>query len=168
MSDKISLDKMPERAIVQFNCHGTATGKMRNELDIEMVKPFKESFKMATDEGAFHGGDATAEPPLALFIGGLTGCLMTQIRAFAKRLKITLNDLQVDTQIEWDWQMTGRTYETAPKSFKIDVLIDSDAPLEKQLELVETAKKGCFIEQTLGRKNIIQHRLKTVDGWMDA
>lgn len=168
MSDKVNLDNMPDRAIVQFNCHGTAVGKMRNELYIEMVKPFKETFKMATDEGAFHGGDATAEPPLALFIGGLTGCLMTQIRAFAKRLKVPLNDLQVDTQIEWDWAMKGRTYETAPKSFKIDVLIDSDAPIEKQLELVEAAKKGCFIEQTLGQKNLIQHRLKTTTGWVDA
>lgn len=159
---------MPDRAIVQFDCTGIATGKMRNELEVRMVKPSFESFTMATDEGAFHGGDATAPPPLALFVGSLTGCIMTQIRAFAKRLGVTLNDLKVETRVQWDWQATGRTYETAPKSFEIDVYIDSDAPLEKQRELIAIAKKGCFIEQTLGQKNVIKHRIKTDAGWEDC
>jgi len=61
---------------------------MRNELEVSMVRPFKENFSLASDEGAFHGGEATAPPPLALFTGGLTGCIMTQIRAFAKRLDV--------------------------------------------------------------------------------
>lgn len=160
--------EMPDKAIVEFHCSGKAVGKMRNELKITMVRPFKESFKLATDEGAFHGGDATAPPPLAMFIGSLTGCIMTQIRAFAKRLNVSLNDLQVEVRVEWDWQQTGRTYETAPKSFEIDVMIDSDDPIEKLLELVATAKKGCFIEQTLGQKNTLHHRIKTSDGWIEA
>lgn len=165
MSTEIDLANMPLRAVVEFTCTGTAVGKMRNELEVQMVAPMRESFTMATDEGAFHGGDATAPPPLAMFVGSLTGCIMTQIRAFAKRLKVPLNGLVVDVRVMWDWQSTGRTYETAPKSFEIDVSIDSDAPLEAQRDLVETAKKGCFIEQTLGVKNTISHRIKTEDGW---
>jgi uncharacterized OsmC-like protein len=159
---------MPSKAIVEFNCRGSAVGKMRNELDVTMVRPFKESFVLATDEGAFHGGDATAPPPLALFIGGLTGCIMTQIRAFAKRLEVPLNDLSVDARIEWDWEAKGRVYETAPKSFELDIDIDSPASRERVIELIETAKKGCFIEQTLGQKNSIRHRMKTADGWVEV
>ena len=162
MSDNVD---MPERAVVQFDCHGTAVGKMRNELAIEMVKPFREEFELATDEGRFHGGDSTAPPPLAMFIGALTGCIMTQIRAFAKRLGVSLNDLHVETRIQWDWQAVGRVYETAPKSFEIDVLIDSPDPEDKVVELIETAKKGCFIERTLGVSNTIHHRMKTANGW---
>ena len=162
------MTQMPAEAIVQFDCHGTAVGKMRNELDIHMVQPSEEHFQMASDEGPFHGGDATAPPPLALFVGALTGCIMTQIRAFAKRLGVTLNDLQVDTREQWNWKAVGRVYETAPRSFEIDVTIDSPDSIEKVLELVETAKKGCFLEQTLGVKNTIHHRIKTADGWLDA
>ncbi|MEM9104885.1 MAG: OsmC family protein [Pseudomonadota bacterium] len=162
------MTDMPEKAIVQFDCRGTAVGKMRNDLEVEMVKPFKESFELATDEGEFHGGDATAPPPLALFAGGLTGCIMTQIRAFAKRLGVTLNDLKVETRIQWNWQAVGRVYETAPRSFEIDVMIDSPDPEDKVVELIETAKKGCFVEQTLGVSNTIQHRMKTADGWRDV
>ena len=159
---------MPQNAKVQFDCHGKASGKMRNDLSINMIKPFQEGpYELATDEGAFHGGDATAPPPLALFVAGLTGCIMTQIRAFAKRMDVTLTNLDVDTSVTWDWEAKGRLYETAPRSFDIDILIESDENQEKLIALVEAAKKGCFIEQTLGRSNTIRHRLKTSDGWID-
>lgn len=166
MSDPISFDSAPPRAVVQFNCTGRAVGKMRNELDVRMVQPMEERFTLATDEGPFHGGDATAPPPLALFVGGLTGCIMTQIRAFAKRLDVPLSDLTVDTAVQWDWTRTGRTYETAPKSFEISILIDSDAPWERQVALVEAAKQGCFIEQTLGRQNRVVHKLRSGADWV--
>ena len=154
---------------MQFDCHGTAVGKMRNELSVMMTQPFEEGpFDMATDEGSFHGGDATAPPPLSLFVAGLTGCIMTQIRAFSKRMGVSLNDLSVDTRVIWDWEAKGRVYETAPNAFEIDVLIDSDDPREKVVALIEAAKKGCFLEQTLGRANTIRHRMKTESGWIDV
>jgi len=160
---------LPQKALVQFNCSGHATGKMRNELNVTMTSPIEEGpFVMATDEGSFHGGEASAPPPLALFVGGLTGCIMTQIRAFAKRLKVTLNDLDVETRVVWNWEAKGKIYETGPHSFEIDIFIDSDDPIEKQRELVAAAQKGCFIEQTLGHKNTITHRLKTEGGWIDV
>lgn len=156
----VDIDQMPPTAQVQFNCTGTAVGKMRNELKVDMVRPFHESFALASDEGAFHGGDASAPPPLALFVAGLTGCLMTQVRAFAKRLGVTLNDLTVETRVIWDWQKAGRVYETAPHSFEIDILIDSPNAFEDTVALVHAAQKGCFLEQTLGQQNIIRHRVK--------
>jgi len=153
---------------VRFDCTGTATGKMRNDLAVRMVEPMEEHFTLATDEGPFHGGDATAPPPLALFVGGLTGCIMTQMRAFAKKLGVPIDDLTVETRVEWQWTPTGRTYETAPKRFEIDVILASSAERAAVLDLIETAKKGCFIEQTLGRANTVRHRLKTPDGFIDC
>lgn len=166
MVEHITLDTAPPRTVVQFDCHGQATGKMRNDLDVRMVKPFEERFELTTDEGAFHGGDASAPPPLALFVGGLTGCIMTQIRAFAKRLDVSIADLKVDVRVQWDWAAKDRVYETGPKSFEIDVLLDSDDPIEKQLALINAARKGCFIEQTLGQANQIRHRLRQDNHWV--
>ncbi len=164
----VDPETMPERAEVQFNCTGTAVGKMRNELKVDMVRPFHESFELASDEGSFHGGDASAPPPLALFVGGLTGCLMTQIRAFAKRLDVRVDDLRVEVRVVWDWAKAGRVYETGPKSFEIDVFLDSPDAEEKAVALIETAKRGCFIEQTLGQANTIRHRLKRGEGWIEV
>ncbi len=166
MNDNAGL---PQRAEVQFNCTGRAIGKMRNELEVMMTAPYREGpFTLASDEGPFHGGDASAPPPLALFVASLTGCIMTQIRAFAKRLRVSLKDLNVETRVIWDWQAKGKVYETAPKAFEIDVLIESDDPPDRIELLISTAKKGCFIEQTLGRQNTIRHRLKTADGWREV
>ena len=78
------------------------------------------------------------------------------------------HDDTVEATVEWDWQARAPVYETAPKSFALDVKIDSDAPMERQQELVAAAKKGCFIEQTLGRGNVIRHRLRGPEGWVDA
>lgn len=169
MSDPNPNESLPQRAKVQFDCAGKAVGKMRNELSVTMKQPFEEGpFELATDEGSFHGGDATAPPPLALFVAGLTGCIMTQIRAFSKRLGVKLTGLDVETRVVWDWQAKGRIYETAPHSFEIDIMIESDEAREKVAALIEASKKGCFLEQTLGCKNTIRHRLKTPDGWVEV
>ncbi len=169
MTDTTNNSDLPARAQVQFNCTGRATGKMRNDLTVHMSQPFEEGpFDLATDEGSFHGGDATAPPPLALFVGSLTGCIMTQMRSFSRRLGVKLADLTVETRVVWDFEAKGRVYETAPRSFEIDVLIDSDDSHDKVVALIQTAKKACFIEQTLGRANTIRHRMKTADGWVDV
>ncbi len=169
MSDTDPNKGLPTQAQVRFDCHGKAIGKMRNELNVFMKLPFEEGpFELATDEGSFHGGDASAPPPLALFIAGLTGCIMTQIRAFAKRMDVSLNDLNVDARAVWDWKAKGRVYETAPHYFEIDVDIDSSDERDNVIALIEAAKKGCFLEQTLGRVNTIRHRMKTVDGWVEV
>lgn len=149
---------------VTFTCAGRAVGKMRNELDVAMTAPMVERFSMATDEGPFHGGEASAPPPLAHFIAGLTGCIMTQIRAFAKRMDVKIDDLSVEAEVKWQWTPKGRIYETAPKSFHIDVLLDSSSPLEDQIALIQAARKGCFVEQTLGQVNSITHRIRTGTG----
>lgn len=164
----VTMDNAPDRAVVEFRCSGHAVGKMRNELDVRMTKPMEERFEMATDEGPFHGGEASAPPPLALFIASLTGCLMTQIRAFARRMGVTIDDLNVETVIEWDWAREGRVYETAPKSFAIDVQVDSADPPDRIEALILAAKRGCFIEQTLGQANRITHRMKRDGAWVEV
>ena len=163
-----SKTALPEKAIVEFHCVGKAVGKMRNELTVNMVRPLKETFELATDEGAFHGGDATAPPPLAMFVSGLTGCIMTQIRAFAKRMKVPLDDLTVNAKIEWLWQAKGNIYETSPRSFALDIDIESPAPQADVIAQIQAAKKGCFIEQTLAQKNTVRHRMKTQQGWIEV
>ena len=164
----MTIEQPKDPVEVVFTCRGTATGKMRNELDVKMTQPMLEEFTLATDEGPFHGGDATAPPPLALFIGGLTGCIMTQLRAFAKRMKVQIDGLYVDCKVVWQWTPKDRIYETAPKSFEIDITLESPNTLEEQMALIAAAKKGCFVEQTLGQANTIRHRLKTANGLIPA
>ena len=124
---------------------------------------------MPTDEGGFHGGDGTAPPPLAYWAAGFTGCIMTQLRAFSKRLDIPLDGLKVSARFAWTGKQTGREpYVTAPDGFGFDIEIDSPASTADKIRLVEAAKKGCFIDQTMSVANSVGHRLKVADDWVEV
>lgn len=165
---------MPDSAEVKhfdvvFDCAAHSTGKMRNDITVRMVEPFPETFEMATDEGPFHGGDASAPPPLAYFTAGLAGCIMTQIRAFSKRMRIPIAGVKVAARLHWRGEQVGRDpYVTGPVGFSLDIELDSDAETDDQLRLIAAAKKGCFIEQTLAQPNSVAHRLKVGDNWIEA
>ena len=152
---------------VVFDCDARAVGKMRCEMDVRLTHPEKLEWEFASDEYGFHGGDGTAPLPIAYFVAGLTSCLMTQIRAFSKRLRIPVNDVKIYCRCAWTGEMEGRgPYVTAPKSIDMDIDIDSDESDEDVRRLIEAAKKGCFIEQMLRRPNEIGHRLKVGDEWV--
>ena len=149
---------------------GTArsSGKMRSDIDVEFITT-GEKFKVATDEGKTHGGANTAPPPLALFTGALTSCLMTQIRAFAVRLKIPVDNVTIHGRLHWRGEQVGdEPYVSSPVGFSLDVEIDSDATPEALKSLLAAAKKGCFVEATLGQVNEVRHRLRIGDEWVDA
>lgn len=155
-----------KRFDVIFQGHGRASGKMRNDISVDWPM-MKETFDLATDEGPFHGGDGTAPPPLALFTAALTGCIMTQIRAFAKRLSITIDRLDVHAKMHWQGEQMGNDpYVTAPVAFGLDIEIESSATQDELRHLLDCARKGCFIEQSLAQGVIVEHRLKTGDTWL--
>lgn len=157
-----------KRFDIVFEGRGKASGTMRNDISVDFVT-MDESYEMATDEGPFHGGDGTAPPPLALFTAALTGCLMTQLRAFSKRLRVPIGACEVNARLHWQGVQSGREpYVTEPVSFSLDVDLKSDAPHEDQVRLIEAAKKGCFIEQSLAKGVIVGHRMRTEDGWHDV
>ena len=153
---------------VVFTGTGTSTGKMRNDITVNF-DTMNETYALATDEGPFHGGDGTAPPPLALFTAALTGCVMTQIRAFSKRLKIPIDGVEVHARLHWQGEQDGNEpYVTAPVGFDLDIDLQSDASEADQRRLLDAAKRGCFIEQTLAQGLNVGHRLKLNGEWKDA
>ena len=94
---------------------------------------------------------------------------MTQLRAFSKRLDIPLNGCTVLARIKWVAEQEGRgPYVSSPVSMGLDIELDTPASLEEQKRLVEAAKKGCFIDQTLAISNEVGHRLKSGGQWIDV
>lgn len=153
---------------LEFHCHGRASGKMRNDISVHWPG-MGESFELATDEGPLHGGDGTAPPPLALFSAALAGCLMTQIRAFARRMRVPLQGVEVRARLRWRAEQEGAgPYVSAPGGFELDIELDSAAPIENQISLVQAAQKGCFIEQCLAPGVILGHRLRHGSDWINV
>lgn len=158
----------PNEFDLVFEGSARSSGRMRCDVRVDMPA-WKEHWDLATDEGNFHGGDASAPPPLALFTAGFAGCVMTQVRAFAKRLKIPVDDVRIGMKCHWKGEMNAdKTYTGFPVAFDVNVEIDSPASFEDQKRLFEAAQLGCFIEGTLRQGGKLNHRIKDDAGnWVD-
>jgi uncharacterized OsmC-like protein len=85
---------------------------------------------------------------------------MTQIRAFAKRLRIPVASVEIFASLRWRAEQVGNyPYVGEPIGFDLDIDIDSEASLDDVKRLVDAARKDCFLEATLGQANEIAHRL---------
>ena len=159
------MNEAPNRFDVIFECDAVNPGKMRTDMKVRMLEPDPFEYDLATDEMGFHGGDGSAPTPLMLF----TACLMTQLRAFSKRLRVDVGEIKLATRLHWQGFQKGREpYVTEPVSFEIDIDMEGPASTDQRIELIEAAKKGCFVEQTLMRPNLIGHRLRVDDEWIEV
>ena len=150
---------------LKFTGNATNKGSMRNDIDVSF-ESMNETFKLATDEGAFQGGKGTAPPPLALFTASLCGCIMTQIKAFGKKLKIEVNEIEIDASMEWQGEVLEEgPYKASCDGYNLDIDIISKEPIERKKKLLEAAINGCFIEASL-KPGIVKHRLKDKENWL--
>jgi len=151
---------------IVFEGKARSSGRMRCDVDVEFVTT-GEKFVMATDEGSIHGGENSAPPPLAYFTSALAGCLMTQFRAFAKRLRVPVNSIDIKARLHWKAEQTGREpYVGWPVAFELDIDVDSEAGPEDIKRVLNAARKGCFVEASLAPSIEVRHRLKVGDSWI--
>jgi uncharacterized OsmC-like protein len=163
---------MPNKAKARFEVIFDAEGRnavdFRNEVTVHLRGKHPASVDLPTDEGPLHGGKGTAPYPLAYFTSGLTACVMTQLRAFSRRLNIEAGEIAINTRCHWEALQQGdEPYESAPISFTMEVEIGGDATEADKRRLLLAAQKGCFVEQSL-KPGLIKHRLKIGGRWVDA
>ena len=152
---------------LKFTGNATNKGSMRNDIDVSF-ESMNETFKLATDEGAFHGGKGTAPPPLALFTASLCGCIMTQIKAFGKKLKIEVNEIEINASMRWQGEvLEDGPYKASCDGYNLDIDIISEESIERKKKLLEAAINGCFIEASL-KPGIVKHRLKDKENWVSV
>ena len=153
---------------VLFEAEGSNRSKFRNDVKVHLRGPHAVSYDLPTDEGGIHGGDGSAPYPLAYFTSALTACVMTQIRAFSKRLDIPVEGFSVNTRCHWEARQTGnQPYESAPIAFTMDVTIDGLASESDKRRLIAAAQKGCFVEQSL-KPGLVKHRLRIGEQWVEV
>ena len=152
---------------VLFEAEGVNKSKFRNDVKVHLRGPYAVSYELPTDEGGIHGGDGSAPYPLAYFTSALTACVMTQIRAFSKRLNINVDGFSVNTRCHWEARQSGSApYQSAPIEFTMDIDIKGGATESDKRRLIAAAEKGCFVEQSL-KPGLVKHRLKVNDAWID-
>ena len=150
-----------------FDAEGRNTTGFRNDVSVHLRGAHGQSFDLPTDEGASHGGGGTAPYPLAYFTSSLTACVMVQLRAFARRLKIEVGEIAVNTRCHWErTQYGGTPYVSQPVAFTMDIDLGPNMAEADQRRLLAAAEKGCFIEASL-KPGIVRHRLKINGDWVE-
>ncbi len=153
---------------VIFDAEGSNTAKFRNNVTVHKRLSHPVTVELPTDEGPGHGGDGAAPYPLAYFASGLTACVMTQLRAFSRRLNIPLTEFSVNGRCHWRAEQRGRgPYESEPVAFTLDIDLGGDASEADKRRLIAAAAKGCFIEQSL-KPGLVKHRLKVGRDWVEV
>lgn len=153
---------------IVFDAKARTLDKMKSEVTI--TSQFSNfSVTLETDEGKLHGGEASAPMPLHYFAAGVVTCLMTQMKAFAKRMRIPVEHIEMTANFHWQLQQQGRDpYVSQPMGFSIDIETESQASTEDLTRLIAAAKRGCFAEQALTLPCEIGHRLKVGEGWIEV
>lgn len=152
---------------LKFDAEGRNNGGYRNDITVYRRARVVESFDLPTDEGTIIGGTGTAPYPLAYFASGLTGCLMTHLRSFAKRLNMPTTDFAVTTRCHWAAQQAEQVlYESKPLSFTMDIEIGGDVSDDEKRRLIAASSRACFVEQSM-KPGLVKHRLKSGEAWID-
>jgi len=148
---------------VIFDVEARNTAKFRNEITVHLRGQHPATVELPTDEGPDTA--ATGRRPIR-FASALTACVMTQLRAFSRRLDIPLTTIAIDTRLHWEAQQRGNApYESAPVAFTMDIDLGGGAATADKQRLIHAAAKGCFVEQSL-KPGIVKHRLKVGEDWI--
>lgn len=99
------------------------------------------SFEM--DEPTAAGGENSAPSPGVYGLGALTGCVAMSIKSLAILTNVTIRAIDVDAEGDFDdrgfFQMGG--VPPGYKEFRLNIDVDSPAPIERVREVVEEALK---------------------------
>jgi uncharacterized OsmC-like protein len=153
---------------VIFDVEARNTAKFHNDITVHLRGPHPATVELPTDEGPKQGGDGTAPYPLAYFASALTACIMTQLRAFSRRLDIPLTTIAISTRLHWQAQQRGNApYASEPVAFTMDIDLGGGAAMADKQRLINAAAKGCFVERSL-KPGIVRHRLKVGEDWISV
>lgn len=156
---------MADERPVNISFVAKSAGKMR--VEIHVATQNTGEWDLATDEGPFHGGDSTAPPPLALFAASLAGCLSTQIRAFARKLRTDVQSVEITGVVRWVAMTEGREpYRSECRGIELKIELTGDHTVEEARKLVAAAQQGCFVERSVENATQIDHLLKVDGDWL--
>jgi uncharacterized OsmC-like protein len=99
-------------------------------------------------------GDDTAPPPLAFFAAGIGFCLMTHLTDILTARKIKVDSLKLEQRIKFQTNLgtmreLGHTTEGECQHVETHVIIESDEPESRIVDLLAEAEGACMAHHAL-------------------
>lgn len=148
MADQATIRQIAERNIQllalkptrgMLSC--TTKARLRDGLSCEISEG---PWQLHADMPAKAGGDETAPTPGVLGRAALASCLVIGIATWSARLGIQIDDLQVEVHADFNARgELGADDSVRPgyTSVRYEIAIDSPAPRERLVEMLELAER---------------------------
>jgi uncharacterized OsmC-like protein len=157
MASRLAIREIAERT-VEMLAAKPARGQLTRATRARLVDGLRceiveGSWKFAADMPAKAGGDETAPTPGALGRAALASCLTIGIAAWAARLGVPLDAVEVEVQADFDARGELGMGDVPPgyKEVRYVVAIDSPAPREELDRLLATAERHSPYLDIFGR-----------------
>jgi len=135
-------------------CKKTLEVKGRWRLDVEYGPQFETKLKterageitVQSDETIILGGGGTAVHPVHYCMAGFCGCFSAAFAKWAAMAGIELKKLDIRIVADIDLTVGFGIDDNveAVDDYKLEIFVESDAPMEKLNEVLEQTKKRCF------------------------
>jgi uncharacterized OsmC-like protein len=145
--------KPPEPLEFEVNLVAEAGNKQKKSGTVQVNIPGFSSVKLYCDEQP-PVGDDTAPPPLAFFAAGIGFCLMTHLTDILTARKIEVDSLRLEQRINFKTNLgtmreLGHTTEGECQHLETHVIIDSDEPETRILDLLQEAEGACMAHHAM-------------------
>ncbi|MCH2078734.1 MAG: OsmC family protein [Pseudomonadota bacterium] len=140
--------KPPEPLEFEVVLTAESTGRQRKEGSVQVNIPGFSAVKLYCDEQT-PVGDDTAPPPLAFMCAGIGFCLMTHLTDIYTARGITIKSMKLEQRVGFKTNLSnmrqlGHTTDGSMEGIETHVLIESDEPEQRILDLMEEAENACM------------------------
>jgi len=118
------------------------------------------NFELIVDEPQVLGGEDSAANTVEYLLAGYAGCLNVVFNLVAKEMQIEIKKLEINIDGNINPEKFLGISETERAGFKdinVDVKIETSAPKEQELELINTVKNRCPINDNLSNPTPINY-----------
>lgn len=153
----------PEPLQFEINLTAEAHDRQKKSGMVQVNIPGFSPVKLYCDEQS-PVGDDTAPPPLAYLCAGIAFCLMTHLTDIYTARKIKIKSMNIEQKMRFQTNLSnmrdlGHTTDGETLGIETHVLIESDEPQERIIDLMDEAENACMAHHALRNPIPWQSRL---------
>ena len=121
----------------------------------------QDDYTVYCDDENFKRQAGKRPSPLQYFISSIGFCMFRQLKRFAAKAEVSIDDLEMDLRMTYD--LTGkfpiRNLSDAAQGISYQFKIKSSSPLENVIKVAQAADKGCHTVNSMRKRMPVSGKL---------
>jgi uncharacterized OsmC-like protein len=131
-------------------------------LNEELVRlEQQEDYAVYCDDENFKKQSGKRPSPLQYFIASIGFCMFSQLKRFAVRAEVAIEDLEMDLRMTYDLsgKFPVKDFSDATQGLGYVFRIRSGAPVEKVIKIAQSADKGCHTLNSMRKRIPVEGKI---------